>query len=155
MPPPAGLGKKPHVARPPEVTVAVYLWIASLVVGLVGSGVSFSSMHGELDDALREEWANTSDLASLDTGLIATIALVSLVALGVAVRTFLIVKLAGGRRWARTILTALGAFSVVGAVLEVSSAAPVTALLSVLDALLIAAAIVYLFSDGAKPYYAP
>ncbi len=153
LPPLNRPAKKSCLPRPQEVKVAVYLWVTSLVVGLVSSGVSFPTMHRRLDDDLHKQLASTADLATLDTGLIATIALVVVLVLGVALRTFLIVMLAAGRRWARTVLTALGVFSVLGAVLGVRSAAPVEAILSVLDALLIAGAVVYMFSEGAKAYF--
>ena len=152
--PPAAPAGKPPTPRPHEIMVAIYLWIASMVVDLVGSAIAFPSMHRELEDVLRTQWANTPELATVNTAVVATIALVVTVVLAVAIRAFLLIKLAGGRRWARTILAALGVFSVLGAVLYVRSAAPVDAALSVLDALLVASAVVYMFSEGAKAFFA-
>jgi hypothetical protein len=138
--------------------VAVDLWIASIVVGLIALLASFSSIGPLVRQELDSQLASNPDLASVDRETIIRIASYAVVAvnlLGVALRVFLVVKLAAGRRWARTILTVLGALSVAGAVLNVRSGTAVDAAVSVLEALLVAAAIVYMFSEGAKAYFSP
>lgn len=149
-PPPPRL---PHLQRPHEVQVAVYLWIMSLVLGLVSSVVTFPAMKQQFSDELHKQWASTPDLATADTGTLATLIIAVIIVLGLLIHGFFIVKLAGGRRWARIVLTVIGVLSVVGAVLGVRSAGPVDAALSVVDALLIAAAVVYMYSEGAKAYF--
>ncbi|MGZ4558435.1 MAG: hypothetical protein ACXVGB_07415, partial [Mycobacteriaceae bacterium] len=119
---------------------------------------SFSSIGPLVRQELDSQLASNPDLASVDRETIIRIASYAVVAvnlLGVALRVFLVVKLAAGRRWARTILTVLGALSVAGAVLNVRSGTAVDAAVSVLQALLVAAAIVYMFSEGAKAYFSP
>ncbi|MGZ4531514.1 MAG: hypothetical protein ACXVXP_04105 [Mycobacteriaceae bacterium] len=138
--------------------MAVDLWIASMVVGLIALLASFSSIGPLVRQELDSQLASNPDLASVDRETIIRIASYAVVAvnlLGVALRVFLVVKLAAGRRWARTILTVLGALSVAGAVLNVRSGTAVDAAVSVLQALLVAAAIVYMFSEGAKAYFSP
>jgi hypothetical protein len=138
--------------------VAVDLWIASIVVGLIALLASFSSIGPLVRQELDAQLASNPDLASVDRETIIRIASYAVVAvnlLGVALRVFLVVKVAAGRRWARTILTVLGVLSVVGAVLNVRSGTAVDAAVSVLQALLVAAAIVYMFSEGAKTYFSP
>ncbi|MGZ4573940.1 MAG: hypothetical protein ACXVXY_02940 [Mycobacteriaceae bacterium] len=138
--------------------MAVDLWIASIVVGLIALLASFSSIGPLVRQELDSQLASNPDLASVDRETIIRIASYAVVAvnlLGVALRVFLVVKLAAGRRWARTILTVLGALSVAGAVLNVRSRTAVDAAVSVLPALLVAAAIVYMFSEGAKAYFSP
>jgi hypothetical protein len=138
--------------------VAVDLWIASIVVGLIALLASFSSIGPLVRQELDAQLASNPDLASIDRETIIRIASYAVVAvnlLGVALRVFLVVKVAAGRRWARTILTVLGVLSVVGAVLNVRSGTAVDAAVSVLQALLVAAAIVYMFSEGAKTYFSP
>ncbi|MGZ4586748.1 MAG: hypothetical protein ACXVX9_02965 [Mycobacteriaceae bacterium] len=138
--------------------MAVDLWIASIVVGLIALLASFSSIGPLVRQELDSQLASNPDLASVDRETIIRIASYAVVAvnlLGVALRVFLVVKLAAGRRWARTILTVLGALSVAGAVLNVRSGTAVDAAVSVLQALLVAAAIVYMFSEGAKAYFSP
>ncbi|MGZ4523528.1 MAG: hypothetical protein ACXVXO_08945 [Mycobacteriaceae bacterium] len=138
--------------------MAVDLWIASMVVGLIALLASFSSIGPLVRQELDSQLASNPDLASVDRETIIRIASYAVVAvnlLGVALRVFLVVKLAAGRRWARTILTVLGALSVAGAVLNVRSGTAVDAAVSVLQALLVAAAIVYMFSEGAKSYFSP
>ncbi|MGZ4520427.1 MAG: hypothetical protein ACXVGA_05250, partial [Mycobacteriaceae bacterium] len=133
--------------------MAVDLWIASIVVGLIALLASFSSIGPLVRQELDSQLASNPDLASVDRETIIRIASYAVVAinlLGVALRVFLVVKLAAGRRWARTLLTVLGALSVVGAILTVRSGTAVDAAVSVLQALLVAAAIVYMFSEGAK-----
>ncbi|MGZ4543469.1 MAG: hypothetical protein ACXVXI_10175, partial [Mycobacteriaceae bacterium] len=130
--------------------MAVDLWIASMVVGLIALLASFSSIGPLVRQELDSQLASNPDLASVDRETIIRIASYAVVAvnlLGVALRVFLVVKLAAGRRWARTILTVLGALSVAGAVLNVRSGTAVDAAVSVLQALLVAAAIVYMFSE--------
>ncbi|MGZ4558863.1 MAG: hypothetical protein ACXVGB_09425 [Mycobacteriaceae bacterium] len=138
--------------------MAVDLWIASLVVGLIALLASFSSIGPLVRQELDAQLASNPDLASIDRETIIRIASYAVVAInlfGVALRVFLVVKLAAGRRWARTLLTVLGALSVVGAILTVRSGTAVDAAVSVLQALLVAAAIVYMFSEGAKTYFLP
>lgn len=138
--------------------MAVDLWIASMVVGLIALLASFSSIGPLVRQELDAQLASNPDLASIDRETIIRIASYAVVAvnlLGVALRVFLVVKLAAGRRWARTILTVLGVLSVVGAVLNVRSGTAVDAAVGVLQALLVAAAIVYMFSEGAKTYFSP
>lgn len=138
--------------------MAVDLWIASMVVGLIALLASFSSIGPLVRHELDAQLASNPDLASIDRETIIRIASYAVVAvnlLGVALRVFLVVKLAAGRRWARTILTVLGVLSVVGAVLNVRSGTAVDAAVGVLQALLVAAAIVYMFSEGAKTYFSP
>lgn len=158
MPPAPGASRPPGRERPHEVRVAVDLWIASMVVGLIALLASFSSIGPLVREELDAQLASNPDLASIDRETIIRIASYAVVAvnlLGVALRVFLVVKLAAGRRWARTILTVLGVLSVVGAVLNVRSGTAVDAAVGVLQALLVAAAIVYMFSEGAKTYFSP
>jgi hypothetical protein len=158
MPPAPGASRPPGRERPHEVRVAVDLWIASMVVGLIALLASFSSIGPLVRQELDAQLASNPDLASIDRETIIRIASYAVVAvnlLGVALRVFLVVKLAAGRRWARTILTVLGVLSVVGAVLNVRSGTAVDAAVGVLQALLVAAAIVYMFSEGAKTYFSP
>jgi len=164
-PPPPYYGQPPMPAakpsprqRPHEVTVAVYLWVASVVVGLIVLVTSAGSLGPQVRDELNAQLASNPELASMNPDTIVRIAGVAVVVVslfGVALRVFLLVKLAAGRRWARSILTVLGVFSVLGAVVSVRSAGAVDAALSVVNALLIAAAVVYLFSDGANKFFAP
>lgn len=138
--------------------MAVYLWIASVVVGVVGVVTSFGAVGPEIRQELTTQLANNPDLASLDSETVIRVAgyaVVAVTLLGVALRVFLVVKLAGGRRWARIILAVLGGLSIVGAVIGVRSPSVVDAALSVLEALLVAAAAVYMFSAGANPYFSP
>lgn len=158
MPTAPGASRPPGRERPHEVRVAVDLWIASMVVGLIALLASFSSIGPLVRQELDAQLASNPDLASIDRETIIRIASYAVVAvnlLGVALRVFLVVKLAAGRRWARTILTVLGVLSVVGAVLNVRSGTAVDAAVGVLQALLVAAAIVYMFSEGAKTYFSP
>lgn len=158
MPPAPGASRPPGRERPHEVRVAVDLWIASMVVGLIALLASLSSIGPLVRQELDAQLASNPDLASIDRETIIRIASYAVVAvnlLGVALRVFLVVKLAAGRRWARTILTVLGVLSVVGAVLNVRSGTAVDAAVGVLQALLVAAAIVYMFSEGAKTYFSP
>lgn len=158
MPTAPGASRPPGRERPHEVRVAVDLWIASMVVGLIALLASFSSIGPLVRQEFDAQLASNPDLASIDRETIIRIASYAVVAvnlLGVALRVFLVVKLAAGRRWARTILTVLGVLSVAGAVLNVRSGTAVDAAVGVLQALLVAAAIVYMFSEGAKAYFPP
>lgn len=155
QPPHPGAERKPAPQRPHEVRVAVWLWVATLVVGLVGLIVSF----GSIDTVARAQVAANPEVADVidpDTFVrILSYAVVVVSLLGVALRVFLIVKLAAGRRWARTVLTVLGGLSILGAVLNVRAVGGFEAGLSVLDALVVAAAIVYMFSEGTRGFFSP
>jgi len=150
--------KPPPRQRPHEVVVAVYLWIASLVIGLIVLATSFGSLGPQGRDELDAQLASNPELASMNPDTIvldASIAVVVVSLVVVALRVFLLIKLAAGRRWARSILTVLGALSVLGAVVSVRSAGALDAALSVVNALLIAAAVVYMFSAGATKFFSP
>lgn len=143
--------------RPHEVQLAMVLWIASVLVGAVTLVLSLSSVGSLVREELDAQVASNPELASLDRETIVRLASFTVVGaslLGLGLRLFLVVKLAAGRRWARTVLTVLGVLSVLGAVLDMRSASAAEAATAVVQSLLVASAIVCMFSEGAQPYFA-
>jgi len=162
--PGAGTGTGTGTA-PKEVETSFKLWLAYIAVSLIGSIITFLSIGGVIDAQLRAQGLNPADLPpgtaeALQTGLIvgAVLGLILLAAI-VAV----VFQMRKGRNWARIVLAVLGGIAVLGlviglvnsgATLALGGLGVVSVLLSVVQLLLLIAAILFMFRGAANPYFA-
>lgn len=156
--PPAHGGDPGAEAAPKEVVTAFQLWIASIVVSVIGIVYSFAT----LGDTVRDQVQGQVDAdPSLDAGDLESLIRLGLVIgavfalLFVALELFFIFKMRAGRNWARIVLTVLGVLSVLATVFSLSNASAVSAAFGLVQAALIVAAIVFMFTGGARAHFAP
>ncbi|WP_127784059.1 hypothetical protein [Rhodococcus sp. X156] len=154
-PPPGRAPRPPRPPLPHELRLAVYLWLASLVVGVIGVVVSFGTARTALREEVDAQLSGNPDLATVDPDLVVVIAVVLQSVVWVALVLFLLWRLAVGSAWARVVLTVVAVLNVVSTAVSVSGAEPLDALLQVVNALLVACAVVCTYSEGAKQFLAP
>ncbi len=146
----------PYPGQPPkEVELSFKLWIASIVVGLLGSILTFAMLDDIRQQAIDDIVASTPGTdpqlaesivnASLIGGLV-----FGLVLLGLEV--LFIVKMRAGRNWARITLTVLGGIGVLGGLFSLGQP-DLTAVTSGLSALILIGAIVTMYLPGAQPWF--
>ena len=129
---------------PTPVQRSFQLWIAAVVVGVVGSALSLATTT-----------AAPSPLAATG-GFVGVV--IGLLFLGVVV--YLALRLRAGDHWARLVLTILGGISAVFTVLGVLltaglgvSIGAVSTIVSLVQAALIVAAILFAFQGPANAYF--
>ena len=120
---PTGQGAPPAMERPTTVRAGIGALVASLVLGLISSIVSFSDIDSLIDDTLR---TNTDPALTQDvirSGIIVG-AVIGLIVVGLQV---LFLWFAWkGRNWARIVLWVLGGLSVVFGVIGLGAGASET-----------------------------
>ncbi len=120
-PPPTAAG-----AAPKEVVTAFQLFLASVVLGLIGAVLSFTLVQPVIDVQLRQAGVTGGDLgpagqAQLESAVRAGIVVGAVVALILlALYVLFIFKMRAGRNWARIVLTVLTAISVLSTLIGFS-----------------------------------
>ncbi|MGI9064673.1 MAG: hypothetical protein ACR2FQ_12825 [Pseudonocardiaceae bacterium] len=149
-------GQSPSPGQPPkEVELSFRLWIASIVVSLLGSILTFATIDDIRQQTIDDTLASTPGADpqfienTVNVGLI--VGLVFGLAL-LALEVFFIVKMRAGRNWARIVLTVLGALGVISGLFSLGQPG-LTALTSGLSALILIAAIVTMYLPGAAPWF--
>ena len=153
-----GGGPLAVVPRPSEVTVAFWLWVASIVLGIVSVGVTLLTLDDTVTAQVRDQLSANPDLRNVDAETVVRAALVVGVVLSLlfdGAKLFLLFKLRSGRRWARTTLTVFGGLSILLTLVSLGSASVVTAGFGLAGAVLILAAIVFMFTGDARDYVSP
>lgn len=149
-------GPSSSPGRPPkEVELSFRLWIASIVVGLLGSLLTFAMLDEFRQQAIDDIIASTPEVdpqfaenavnASLIGGLV-----FGLVLLGLEV--LFIVKMRAGRNWARITLTVLGAIGIIGGLFSLGQPG-LAAVTSGLSALILLGAVATMYLPGAQPWF--
>ncbi|UZJ25248.1 hypothetical protein RHODO2019_01750 [Rhodococcus antarcticus] len=151
-------GTPPPVVRPSEVSTAFWLWVANMVVSLAGSVVAFATIGDTVRAQLADQVRADPSLNQADVETIIRVGVVVGVVfalLFVALQLFFVFRMRSGRSWARIVLTVLGGLSVLLTVAGLGSASIVDAGFGLVGAILIVAAIIYMFTGGARDYFAP
>jgi hypothetical protein len=157
VPVPGG-GPVPLGVRPSEVSTAFWLWVANVVVGLAGSVVAFAAIGDTVRAQLADQVRSDPTLNTADVETVVRIGVVvgSVVALLlVGLQLFVVFRMRSGRSWARIVLTVLGGLSVLLTVAGLGRASTVDAGFGLVGAILVVAAVVYMFTGGAQQYFAP
>lgn len=145
------------VARPKSVDNAFLAWIIATAIGIVGLIVSLTLGSDQIRDTARASLERQGrsfteqDVDNLAT-LSKTIAIVIVLIL-TALYLFFMFKMRAGRNWARITLTVLGALGVVFIVINLGSAAAVSLVISLVQAVLIVAAVVFMYRPDANQYF--
>lgn len=146
------------VPRPSEVTVAFWLWVANIMLGIVSVVVTLLTLDDTFTAQVRDQLSANPDLRNVDAQTVVRAALVVGVVLSLlfdGAKLFLLFKLRSGRRWARTTLTVFGGLSILLTLVSLGSASVVTAGFGLAGAVLIVAAIVFMFTGDARDYLSP
>jgi len=165
MPPAAAGPEEGPVPR--EVRHAVTLWVASIIVGLVGGTVSFVLANPLAAGRQRMQATTTSGLSPAQLDTIRNVSLVVGAVFGVlflALEVFFVLKMRAGRNWARIVLTVwfgLGvASTLLGFVVQFAfhatpSTLPITLVVGVLTVVLLGAAVRLMYRPAANAYFTP
>lgn len=154
-------------AEPKEVTTSFWLWIASIVLGVIGAIVAFVNVG-----QITSEVAAASGGADVDSSAVTTAITAALVAgavfaiVIVALQLLFAIFMRKGRNWARIVLTIFGAIGVVSALAglaggtsttingqTIQTSGPVSIILSLVQAVIIVVAIVMFFRPPANAYF--
>jgi hypothetical protein len=147
------------VRRPRAVHLGVGAWLASVLFSGVGIAVTFALLDRSSDRALVERGLAPADVAVLRDGATADVlAIAMVIALVLAALQLVVVILAWlGRRWARIVLWVLGGLTVVSTVAELAAgtaiSGPAATVVSILQALLVAAGSLALATRPANDWY--
>ncbi|MGH3774306.1 MAG: hypothetical protein ACRDRR_00995 [Pseudonocardiaceae bacterium] len=158
MPPPSGgypTGPAPlRGTRPREIEISFWLWIATVVLGVVGVVIMYIQI-----DLLRAELINsllaqdsTADRPTVER--FATVGSVVAVVIGLLLvggQLLLVFLMRGGRNWARIVLAVLGGLVVLFGLIGFA-AGSVSGLLQLL---LLVGAIVTMFLPAANAWFRP
>ncbi|MBV9729768.1 MAG: hypothetical protein JO309_10285 [Pseudonocardiales bacterium] len=155
-PPPDGYstGQAPlRGSRPKEVEISFWLWIATFVLGVVGSIIAYNQVRAEtIDRALAQNPAvDQSTVESVTTAAFVIGIVVGL--LVVAAELVFMFLMRGGRNWARIVLAVLGGvgvlFGLMGLAIGMGSG------IGVLQLLLLIGAIVTMFLPASNAWFQP
>jgi hypothetical protein len=156
---PAGWGgQAPRpVERPTAVKIGIGAFMASLILGLIGSIVTFSDIDGLIADALRQAQVSAGDVnLSRDAARAAIIAagIVGLIIVGL--QAMFIWFAWTGRNWARIVLWVIGGFGIVSGVAGLAAGTSTNGFLgtlSVFQFLLVLVGVVALALRPANDWY--
>ncbi len=155
---PAEQQPRPAGPAPQEVETAFRLLIASVVIGLLGSLLSLPNFSSLVDETVKASNGTVTE-ATARTGIIVGL-VIGLVIL--ALYLFFVFQMRKGKNWARITLTVLGALNVVFTLIGFASASALVGtgalgllnvLISVVGALLVVAAIYFMFRPAANAYF--
>lgn len=145
--PPAGAGTVP---RPPSVALAVKLIFGAVALSVVSAVVALLT----IDDQVRAQ----AETAGVDADTVRTVALVTvlvIVVLTVVIFTALALLINRGKNWARIVYTILGALSVLSLGTTFNGDVVLASLaVEIVQALLTIGAIVLLFRNETRPFFA-
>ena len=138
-------------ARPSDVDLAFWLWIASTLVGLISFFIALPTMGEQVQRATQLQ---SGQQLPPDMMAFAQVFQIVTVVVGVALAVLFAVKMRAGRNWARIVITVFAAFRVLSVLLSLSLMGGVEMILSIVAALLSVAVVVLMFRPDAKAYFA-
>jgi len=144
--------------RPKEVEISFWLWIATVVLGLVSVLVTYPQIDRIRADAINEALAQDP---TLDRSLIESVTTGALVA-GIVIGLLIVVAelvfvflMRGGRNWARIVLAVLGGLGVLFGLIGLAGATGSMLAIAVPQLLLLIGAIVAMFLPAANAWFRP
>ena len=153
-PPPLHQGAPPAMERPTTVRAGIGAFVASMILGLVASIVTFAG----LDDLVAQQLANSdADVALTDEIVRTSIVIAAVIGLVVLALEVLVLWFAWqGRNWARIVLWVLGGLGIVSGVAGLTGDNPLggfVAALGVFQLLLTLAGVVLLALQPSNEWY--
>lgn len=162
MPPPSGgypAGQAPlRGIRPKEVEISFWLWITSVVLGVIGAVVTYPQIQQLQAEAIDQALAQDPALDRSSVESITAAALIGGIVIGllfVVAQLVFVFLMRGGRNWARIVLAVLGGLSVLLGLIGLAGAAGSTGASSLLQLLLLVGAIVTMFLPAANAWFRP
>ncbi len=162
MPPPSGgypAGPAPlRGTRPKEVETSFWLWIASVVLGVVGALITYPQIQQLQADAIDQTLAQdpTLDRAVIESA--ATVGLIVGIVIGLlilAAELVFVFLMRGGRNWARIVLAVLGGLGVLFGLVGLAGITGSMGAGSLVQLLLLIGAIVTMFLPAANAWFRP
>lgn len=156
-----GHRRQPPAAAPADVQTSFKLWIADIVIGVVATLLLFT-LPGEVI-VPRSELPPGVDPATADAIVLG--AIIFGVVLGLvllALQLLFVFKMRAGRNWARIVLTVLGGIGLLGglfglgrtlAFLAAGGLGVLVGLLSLVQLVILAAAILFMYRPAANAYF--
>ncbi len=144
--------------RPKEVEISFWLWISTIVLGLVGSVPIFFQFDQLRAQAINQALANEptldrSTIESVTTGALVAGAVIGL--LLVVAQLLFVFLMRGGRNWARIVLAVLGGLVVLFGLIGFVGTTGAMGAGSLLQLLLLIGAIVAMFLPAANAWFRP
>ncbi|MDQ4104488.1 MAG: hypothetical protein M3186_12535 [Actinomycetota bacterium] len=144
--------------RPKEVEISFWLWISTIVLGLVGSVpilFQFDQLRTQtISQMLAADPAlDRSTIESVATGALVTGAVIGL--LLVVAQVIFVFLMRGGRNWARIVLAVLGGLVVLFGLVGFAGTTGAMSAGSLLQLLLLIGAIVTMFLPAANAWFRP
>jgi uncharacterized membrane protein len=144
--------------RPKEVEISFWLWISTIVLGLVGSVPIFFQFDQLRAQAINQTLANDptldrSTIESVTTGALVAGAVIGL--LLVVAQLLFVFLMRGGRNWARIVLAVLGGLVVLFGLIGFAGTTGAMGAGSLLQLLLLIGAIVTMFLPAANAWFRP
>lgn len=144
--------------RPKEVEISFWLWIGTIVLGLIGSLpilIQFDELRAQaINQALAQDpTLDRSAIESITTGALVVGAVIGL--LLVIAQIIFVFLMRGGRNWARIVLAVLGGLAVLAALIGVAGTTGAMGAGSLLQLLLQVGAIVTMFLPAANAWFRP
>ncbi|MDQ4020104.1 MAG: hypothetical protein M3257_00350 [Actinomycetota bacterium] len=144
--------------RPKEVEISFWLWISTIVLGLLGSVpilFQFDQLRAQaINQALADDPAlDRSTIESVTTGALVAGAVIGL--LLVVAQVIFVFLMRGGRNWARIVLAVLGGLVVLFGLIGFAGTTGAMGAGSLLQLLLLIGAIVTMFLPAANAWFRP
>ncbi|MGH3720263.1 MAG: hypothetical protein ACRDRI_15745 [Pseudonocardiaceae bacterium] len=160
MPPPPGdysTGQTPlRAPRPQEVEISFWLWIATVVLWVVGAVAAYSQINQIRAEAIDRALAQnpTLDQSTIERAMaVGFVVGVVLVLLFVAAEVVFVFLMRGGRNWARIVLAVLGGLFVLLGLIGLAIGGG--SVIGLLQLLLLIGAIVTMFLPAANAWFRP
>ncbi|MGH3800072.1 MAG: hypothetical protein ACRDTD_08075 [Pseudonocardiaceae bacterium] len=162
LPPPSGgypAGPAPlRGTRPKEVEISFWLWITTIVLGVVAALITYPQIEQLQADAIDQALAQdpTLDRSSIES--ITAGALIGGIVIGllfVVAELVFVFLMRGGRNWARIVLAVLGGLFVLIGLFGLVVSAEASSAIGLLQFLLLIGAIVTMFLPAANAWFTP
>lgn len=155
---PVGTGPASPEPPPQQVQLSFWLWVASVVVGLVGTVLGLADV--ETIRAQAEEQATASSGGQLDQAAVDAIITFSIV-VGIAIGVLFTVAtlvfavlMRRGRNWARILLAVIAGLSLLSSGISLPNATAVVVVVTVLGLVVTLAAVILMFLRPANEWFA-
>jgi heme A synthase len=149
-------------AAPAEVQTAYRLYIAGILIGVLGAILTFVNLPAAMDAAI----AKQGDVPGLSAEQLRSATQIGAIVGGIVALVFVvlyilfIIKMRAGRNWARIVLTVLSALSVIstvfgiGTVFSEGGLGVVSGILTLVQLVLIVVAVYFMFRPASNAYFA-
>lgn len=158
-PPPPPIPAQQAQPAPLPVLRSFQLWVASVVISVIGAGLAVVSWGGQKEQVVQEfldaARSGGTEVTREQAETFATAVFVGTIGITLALTLFLLFlafRMRAGRNWARIVLTVVGGATALFGIAGVA-AGGATAISSVLQSGLMIAAIVFMYLGASSAYF--